>query len=328
MMKTMRVGGIWLLLMLMTGAWTPSVISQPRISHISPLRLLAGPQLESFLMLHRAVMSSTQQQSVALATHVRAQVERVSTTAPSRLFWFENVDDYADLQNKARRFGVTLQYIEELNPGVELASVGAGTRILFYRFDPSEPPRSVGSANRGYLIGGMPMPEGEHWVVRNIRQAWGTPRTIRSLVAGFHEVGENYPGGSRPMVGDISLPEGGPLRPHKSHRSGRDVDVAYYSLSDLTPRFWDARSPDLDVERNWAIFRYWIENELVEYIFVDTSIQRALADYAYSIGEEPAFIRRALQTEGGPRAIIRHERGHANHFHARFHCSEWDSSCR
>lgn len=328
MKSTLQVGAALLALLVVTVAWMPRMTPMPQISTGSPLRVIAGQSLDSFLALHNATLTTTQQSSVSMVAHLTERAQDVANTAHLRPFWFETVHDFSDVQAKARQFGVSLQYLEELNPGVDLENIRADSRILVYRLDLSEPPRSVGSANRGYLIGGMPMPEGDHWVVRRIGQAWGTPLTIRNLVGGFHHVADHYPGGSRPMIGDISYPEGGPIRPHKSHRTGRDVDVAYYALDNDTPRFWDARSPQLDVERNWALFRYWIQHETVEYIFVDTAIQRALADYAYSIGEDPEFIRAAIQVEGGNRAIIRNARGHANHFHVRFRCSEWDERCR
>lgn len=314
-------------LLIATAGWAPKA-SALSLSPHSPLRLLAGPQLEAFFALHRAAVRTTTQEGAALAAHLRAQTTDVAFRTHVRPYWFETVESFEDIEATARRFGVSMQYLEELNPGVELASLTPGARILVYRFDPGSPPRSVGAANRGYLVGGMPMPDGDHWSVRNTGRAWGTPRTIRSLIAGFYHVGEQYPGGSVPVIGDISHPEGGPIRPHKSHRTGRDVDASYYSLAGNEPHFWDARSVDHDVARTWALFRFWIVNDAVEYIFVDTAIQRSLADYAHTIGEDPALIRRALQVEGDPRAIIRHERGHAGHFHARFRCSVWDPTCR
>lgn len=317
-----------LVLLLLSTAWFPKLAPLPQLSTATPLRVIAGPALENYVALHQAALQTTQLTSVSLVEHMRLRAADVANTAHIRPFWFETVQSFEDVQALARRFGVSLQYLENMNPGVDLEQIAAGSRLLIYRFDPASPPRSVGSANRGYLIGGMPMPEGEHWVVRNMRQSWGTPLAIRSMVAGFHHVADRFPGGSRPMLGDVSFPEGGPMRPHKSHRTGRDADIAYYSLADPTPRFWDARSPDFDVERNWALFRYWIQNDLVEYIFVDTALQRALADYAYSIGEDESFIRSALQTEGGARAIIRNARGHADHMHVRFRCSDWDERCR
>ena len=327
MTRALHILALSVSLLLATAGWTPHAMPLSLSAH-SPLRLLAGPQIDTFFALHQAAVRTTSQSAESLAAHLRAQATEVAFRTHVRPFWFETVEGFDDIQAKAARFGVSLQYLEDLNPGVELASVNPGDRILVYRFDPSAPPRSVGAANRGYLVGGMPMPDGDHWNVRNTGRAWGTPRTIRSLIAGFYHVGEKLPGGSVPMIGDISHPEGGPIRPHKSHRTGRDVDAAYYSLAEAEPQFWDARSVDHDVARTWALFRYWIQNDAVEYIFVDTAIQRSLADYAHTAGDDPAFIRRALQVEGGPRAIIRHERGHAGHFHVRFRCSVWDPTCR
>lgn len=328
-MRYFSAFGLLLLVALVTGGWGfPTPRTVPAIMRIAPLRMIVGPKLESYALLQQKAIEGTGTSAKVTALDVVQRAQAVAQTAHVRPFWFVDLEPGDTVESLARRYGVSVSYLQEMNPGVDFATLPPESRLLLYRFDPAAPPRSVGTANQGYLVGGMPMPEGNLWTVRNARQSWGTPMTIRNLVAGFHHVEEQHPGGVATLIGDISLPEGGPLRPHKSHRTGRDVDAAYYSLDDSGTRFWDARSTQLDVARNWALFRYWIENDAVEYIFVDTSIQRALADYAHSIGEDPAFLRAAFQTEGGGRAVIRHARGHANHYHVRFRCRDNDTSCK
>lgn len=328
-MRTLTAIGLVLASTLLMGSWAgpipPSVTS---MMSIGPLRAIVGPRLDDYARLQQRALTGTSSSAKVTAIDVIERAQIVAQRAHVRPFWFIELAEGESIDSVARRFGVTVEYLQEMNPGVDFASLPERSRILLYRFDPSAPARSIGTANRGYLEGGMPMPDGPYWTVRSKRQAWGTPQTIRNLVAGFHHVEQMHPGGTATMIGDISLPEGGPIRPHKSHRTGRDVDSAYYSLDPSVSRFWDARSSQLDAARTWSLFRYWIENDVVEYIFVDTSIQRALADYAYSIGEDPEFLRLAFQTEGGGRAIIRHARGHANHYHARFRCRDNDATCK
>lgn len=279
-----------------------------------------------FLSVHER----TYVEAVELAEHVVSRAQGVADQTHIRPFWFETVQDFDGVRALTLRYGVPTSYIEELNPGVDLPSINASSRVLIYRANPDTPARSIGSASGGHFVEGMPMITDTHWVVRNPARAWATPQTVRRLAAGLRHIAARYPGASTMMIGDMSRFGGGRIRPHRSHQSGRDADVSYYRLGRVDDgEFWDARSEEFDVARTWALFRYWIKRDWAEFIFVDHAIQQMLADYAYSVGEDPEFVQRVIEIEGGgKRSIIRYSPGHTHHFHVRFRCARADTECK
>ena len=59
-------------------------------------------------------------------------------------------------------------------------------------------------------------------------QQYGLPETIHALQAIGSVWQKGYPQGPRIGIGDISLRGGGPMRDHKSHQKGVDVDVRLF----------------------------------------------------------------------------------------------------
>lgn len=294
-----------------------------------PLRILLAPYDEIFIEIFTSVHERVYRDAVEVTGHVSLRAKEVANQTHIRPFWFEDVRDFEDVRALSIRYGVPMSYLEALNPGVDLTSIDDASRVLIYRDNPDLPARSIGSASGGHFVEGMPMITDDPWVVRNPARAWATPQTVRRLVAGMRHIASRYPGASTMMIGDMSRFGGGRMRPHRSHQSGRDADVTYYRLAgEGTGQFWDARSDEFDVGRTWALFRYWMKRDWAEFIFVDRSIQRMLADYAYSVGEDPDFVQRVIEVEGeGKRSIIRHSPGHTHHFHVRFRCEEKNTEC-
>lgn len=181
-------------------------------------------------------------------------------------------------------------------------------------------PMSLGRPNAGALINGVPMPEGEHWEIVSPRTAWGTQETIDALVLAIEQVNAQYPDTHVAYIGDISRELGGPLRPHRSHQSGRDVDVSYYYHPDRAAWYQRASARTLDVERTWALVRALLTETDVEMMFIDLSVQKLLKEHALAVGEDPAWLDSVFQY-GARRAgrIIRHTWGHASHIHVRFY---------
>lgn len=179
---------------------------------------------------------------------------------------------------------------------------------------------SVGRASAGALVNGVQMPEGDHWDLTSPSCAWGTKETVDSLTHVIDKVNEQFPGSQPVQIGHLSAKDGGHLSPHVSHQAGRDVDVGYYYRT-INPRgFANANDGNLDYPRTWALVRAALKDTDVEWIFIDTAIQRGLAQYAVSIGEDPAWLDDIFQVRGkNGRSIIRHAKGHGTHLHIRFH---------
>lgn len=177
---------------------------------------------------------------------------------------------------------------------------------------------SLGSPNAGRLLGGVQMPEGPGWVLVDPAHAHGTEETVAALVTCIDLVRAKFPDTPPLRIGHLSAPRGGPLSPHLSHQSGRDVDVGYYYRGDQR---WFARATasNLDRARTWALVRALIAETDVEMILIDAGLQRLLREHALDRGEDPTWLRSVFQGGDGLPPLIRHARGHATHLHIRFH---------
>ena len=284
----------------------------------------AADALELGVALGHASRSAEQ-----LASGARSRAVGVSeVTVAYRDFWV-TVEEGDTWQTIAAAFGHSGSTLAALNPSIDLNVLHPGQRVLAYRYHDALPSVSRGRPNYGRLVRGMPMPDGPHWTVRDRHLAFGTGEAVSHLVRGLSHVGETLPGGARPMIGDLSRRRGGRLKRHVSHRTGRDADVAYYFHDhERSNSFWPAWPSTMDQERQWALFRYWIERDLVTYIFIEPRLQRALYDHATAAGEDPALIERAFgQRRRGRDGILRYSPGHRDHFHVRFRCAEHDWRC-
>jgi murein endopeptidase len=248
------------------------------------------------------------------------------TTVPSTLC--ETFIEGDTWNSFASRYGLTTEALARLNPGISGGRVDDGDELIIYKFDPERRSRSVGRASGGGLANGVPMPDGQFWRVRERETSFGTETTINELVAALAHVGNELPGGTRVIIGDLSRPQGRPLSPHLSHQSGRDADVGYYLRGVGPQRAFDAASRStLDVARQWAQIRFLLERGTVERIFMDYSLQIPLVQYARRIGEDPAYLARVFEY-GGEGDIITHSPGHRDHIHIRFRCDAWDKACK
>lgn len=264
--------------------------------------------------------------TIASSTRRRAETVAEATVA-YRDLWVV-VDEGQDWQEFADVYGLSGTQLAEMNPEVDLNRLDPGTQLLVYRYQPRLPSMSRGAAARGRLVNAMPMPEGEHWLVRNATRAWGTDETVSHLIRGLTATAEALPGGGTPLIADISRRRGGRFRPHRSHTSGRDVDVTYYRTDVVsTSLFTRTTRNTLDHARQWYLFRYWIERDLVTYIFIDNRLQRSLYNFAESQGESREMLALAFGEPRG-RGILRYSPGHDDHFHVRFVCTDGDPTCR
>lgn len=209
---------------------------------------------------------------------------------------------------------------------------------------------SCGTANRGALHDAAALPrEGvgyvipEPWWQRGRR--YGTDELVGLITRVAALVHDHHPGGVL-GVADLSGPSGGVLPGHRSHQSGRDVDLIYYALDPSgapfppdhvmayyshTGRGHHARAPDFvrgiaeryfDLTRNWALVKALIADPgaEVEHIFVSSRVRRWLLDYARRVGEPEALVARAARLLRRPRGVD----GHNDHMHVRIRCSEED----
>jgi len=209
--------------------------------------------------------------------------------------------------------GGKLENPSSLRPGQELR-VWVDGRIV--------PGFSTDARDSGVLTAGVLLPPGKHYHVKWEAGAWGTDETIEAIQTAVSAYKQKMPGGPKVYIGDISKKGGGPFSPHSSHQHGRDVDVGYVikgSNSGDKPR--NATPENLDVARTWRLIKSFIDTDQVVYIFVDYKLQKLLYEYAESQGASEEFLDEIFQYPRGRRrtyGLIRHWKGHTNHFHVRF----------
>jgi LysM repeat protein len=175
----------------------------------------------------------------------------------------------------------------------------------------------------GVLKSGVQLAPGKNYVVKWEAGAWGTSKTIQAIQDAVAAYRRKSPTGPKIHIGDISKRGGGKFPPHLSHQHGRDVDVGYVLTGKDAneTKFRQATSKNLDVPRTWALIKGFIDTDEVTYIFMDYRIQKMLYDHALEKGVDEDTLDELFQYprgRGRSHGIIRHWRGHSNHFHVRF----------
>ncbi len=198
-----------------------------------------------------------------------------------------------------------------------------GQRLVVYKEGSVLPGYGAYDDDTGVLKSGVQLPSGKYYVVKHPSLSWGTGETIRLIqtaVAAYRRAWRSSP---KIHIGDISKKGGGPFSPHKSHQHGRDVDIGYVlkgSKADEV-RFTTANSSNLDVARTWSLLDAFLDTDQIKYIFVDYSLQELLYEHAKKKGVSKDTLDELFQyprSKGRGHGIIRHSKGHVNHFHVRF----------
>jgi penicillin-insensitive murein endopeptidase len=211
----------------------------------------------------------------------------------------------------------------------ELGTISDGTSI------------SIGKPNNGALLNGARLPDHgdgyttrEIWLRRDCR--YGTDELIdmvtgvaRRLAKRVHDV--------KLVVADLSSKRGGGAFDfHRSHQSGRDVDLVYYMrgpdglafepdgmrVFDARGRARDMSGVRIDVPRTWELVKELLTapEATVQYIFMYEPIVQLLLDHAKQQGEPDAVLARARKALRQPGDSARHD----DHMHVRVYCSYTD----
>lgn len=230
----------------------------------------------------------------------------------------------------ARRYGVSVDELRRWNPDANIDRLRIGQTLVVYSESRSGSSRSStggptagGTPNRGRLSAGVQLTSGEGLRVRNPARSYGMPVTIDALRSTYGRLAAHFAEGTEVLVGDVSLQGGGRMTPHRSHQNGLDADVAYITTDCIGTlcTMAVARADTLDAVRQWYVFEEWLRTNIVEYIFVSYDLQKPLYEYAQERGATPDELNRWFQYPRGRGAsvgVIRHEAGHANHYHVRF----------
>ena len=214
-------------------------------------------------------------------------------------------------------------------------AAGTPAKELFGRADTAAAalaPRAIGFYSKGCLAGGAALPvNGPNWQVMRLsrNRNWGHPELVAFLERFAAEVPKvaKWRG---ILVGDMAQPRGGPMRTgHASHQVGLDADI------------WLTPEPDRELSRDerekisasmmvradrrdidpanwrpdhWKVIRLAARDPLVERIFVNAAIKKALC-------REATGDRSWL-------AKVRPYWGHDYHMHVRLSCPKDSPECR
>jgi murein endopeptidase len=188
---------------------------------------------------------------------------------------------------------------------------------------------SVGRPSDGRLVNGVQIPASSDYDRRYPGSAWGTSFAVRHLVDILHRWREQTGYAGLLRLGAMSRQRGRPIGGHRSHQSGRDLDIRL----PLREGFDDEMTPTprrTDWPAVYALLRAFADSGAVTQIFLDYRLQNRLYKVAKAAGADRKTLRRLIQFPRGSQAkrgLLRHSPGHDIHLHVRFACADYESEC-
>ena len=229
---------------------------------------------------------------------------------------FDTGPGLIDEENKAKRISGLAPSTISLE-----ATAPAGLELLGdcqLTPQPQEQTNAVGTYNSGSLENGMQLLQGPYISAVRARTGknYGTYELVTGLERASCAVFKQY--NTKLEVGDLSRQRGGPLGSHGSHQNGLDVDVSLFANRNgavsNSPWFSPGRDT-FDAEINWNFVEAFVKSVPTYMIFLDRTHIDTLRNYAAS--KNIPDRERVL-------AVLRHEPGHADHFHIRVRCPVGD----
>jgi LysM repeat protein len=239
----------------------------------------------------------------------------------------------------AQRYRTTVARLRRLNGldgnlirvGQRLAVDGSATTVRVV------PGQSRGKPYRGKLHSGVQLPAHPAYYRRRPHWAYAAQHVVdytRSIIVSIHG---KFADLHRLAIGDLSAPDGGRIPGHRSHQSGRDVDVGLYFRRPpvgYPDEFVVASAGELHVAATWAlVWELWQAAKQPggpERIFLDYGVQKILYEHAARDGVPKQVLQQMFQYPQGRWArdrFISHEAAHADHLHVRFRCPPDDRAC-
>lgn len=182
-----------------------------------------------------------------------------------------------------------------------------------------EVPIARGSPS-GFEQGEQLLPGPGMHMSENLERKWGRPQAVRLFRQAFTETFKRWPQRHPALIGSLSKPGGGKLGRHKSHRSGQDIDVGYFTRESNRKEWGRPPVKDMDMERTWFLVDYLEQTGHVAAIFMAPDVQKGLYTYAAGRGVKAERLRALFQYGPPGRAngsLIRHSPGHRDHMHIR-----------
>lgn len=177
---------------------------------------------------------------------------------------------------------------------------------------------SVGSPNNGTLVNGVPLPQTDLFEVWKPKWAYGSTHAVGVVVQAIGDFRRNTGWDGTLTIGSMSKFGGGHFPPHKSHQSGRDVDIR---LPRLDRSGAHPNHAQTDWHASWALISAFIDTGEVKVIFLSRRLHGMLRAAAKDMGASSAELSRIG-------TIISHSKGHNAHLHIRMKCGVDETDCR
>ena len=137
------------------------------------------------------------------------------------------------------------------------------------------------------------------------------------------------------VVADMSRKHGGKFDPHKSHQSGRDVDIWLPTLKGV----YKKNNLDRDVrpaseEADWFALYGFLkalqETGEVQAVFLAYDLHDRVYQAAKLMGASEEELAEMIAYPNGAHVrstLLQHSPGHTHHIHVRFKCGPNDEDC-
>jgi LysM repeat protein len=234
----------------------------------------------------------------------------------------------------AQRYGVALSLVRRWNANLRGDRLREGRTVVVYTAIPESVSQSVGYPFQGRLEDAVRLPRHPGYFIRERDRAWATLETATWLTEAFDELRAAHPDAPRVRIHDISFRHGGYMEGHRSHQSGRDVDISLFQHGgcdrDEGCAFGRVTAGFMHAPMQWALLRSWLRRDRVEAIFIDYELQAPLYEAARASGATREELHRWFQYPRGssfPLGIVRHYPEHRDHVHVRFRCDDSDEDC-
>ena len=235
------------------------------------------------------------------------------------------------LRRIARKLRVDRSELRKLNR-LRSSVIQPKQRLLYLVSAPEKVSESVGSCSGGKLINGERFPKGPGYSTGSRSKIYGTNETVTLLLDGFARFGKKHPDAPQIVVGNLSTKKGGKVDPHKSHQSGRDVDLGYLHKKKAQPvrSMISTNKRNLDPRLTWDFMYSFLQTGKVKYMFIDYDIQGLLCEHLKKRKFKKSYLKKIFQYPRGKgvEAVVKHVSGHHHHIHLRFVCPKKDKRCR
>ena len=193
-----------------------------------------------------------------------------------------------------------------------------------------------GRPDAGTLLHAVQLPVSPDYQIRCPAHAFASAATVSELMHALATFRNRSGYRGEIVVGDLSQVGGGRYGPHKSHQSGRDVDLWLPVLGGQYRRGCEHCGTDLcrpepsevDWKTTWQLVQALAGRGSAQDIFLAWELQPALRDAARQLGAPEAELTRQIQHPARGRAsLVKHADGHTHHLHVRFRCPVGDAGC-